>query len=226
MASSKLLTFYRSQVGRKFVTGITGIALMLFVTGHLVGNLLLLGDGTAFNLYGHKLESLGVLLYIIELTLTLILLFHAYIGISIAMEKRRARPQNYEKHVSRGHESRMSASSKSMIWSGLLLLVFIVFHVITMKYGPRYEVMIDGIVVRDLYTLTVETFKNPLYVIGYVVIMALLWMHLRHGFWSAVQSLTLMSPKNEQSIRLFGKVYATALGFGFLFLPIWIYLVK
>jgi succinate dehydrogenase / fumarate reductase, cytochrome b subunit len=226
MASSRLLTFYRSQVGRKFITGLTGVALMGFITGHLIGNFLLLGDGTAFNIYGHRLESLGVILYAIEITLIVITLFHAIIGISIAMEKARARPMGYDKHVSRGNESRMTRASKSMIWSGLILLIFIVFHVITMKYGPYYETTVEGIVVRDLYKLTVETFKNPLYVIGYTVVMLWLWTHLRHGFWSAVQSLTLMSPRNEKTIRFAGKIYAALMGFGFLFLPLWIYFVK
>ena len=224
--ASRLLTFYRSQIGRKFITGLTGVALMLFITGHLVGNFLLLGDGTAFNIYGHKLESLGILLIFIEIVLITITLFHAIIGISIAMEKSRARPKGYEKQVSRGYESRMSAASKSMIWTGLLLLLFIVFHVVTMKYGPRYETPIDGVMMRDLYRLTVDTFKNPLYVILYTAIMLMLWTHLRHGFWSAVQSLTLMRPSNEKSIRFFGKCYATAMGFGFIFLPLWIYFMK
>ena len=82
-----------SQVGRKIMTGITGIGLMLFLIGHLAGNLTLFGESEAFNVYTHTLESLGSLLYVIESGLAFFFLYHAILGISIWRQRKKARPE-------------------------------------------------------------------------------------------------------------------------------------
>jgi succinate dehydrogenase / fumarate reductase cytochrome b subunit len=200
---------------------------MLFVLIHLLGNLqLFLPDqGIGFNSYTEKLESFGKLLWIVEAGLVAIILFHAIIGISIAMEKRRARPEGYAVQKSGGAPSRMSASSKSMIWTGSVLLVFLVVHVATMKYGTYYETMIPGHdePVRDLFRLVIETFQNPLWVAIYVGVMIMLGFHLRHGFWSALQSVGATRPQNSNLIYSIGLVFAILIALGFMVLPIYLY---
>jgi succinate dehydrogenase / fumarate reductase cytochrome b subunit len=92
-----LLQAAQSQVGRKILTGLTGIFLTLFTIVHLVGNLALFDNsGQAFNQYAHTLMSLGPLLYVAEAGLALLFIVHAWIGISIWSKKRKARPVNYE----------------------------------------------------------------------------------------------------------------------------------
>ena len=115
-----------------------------------------------------------------------------------------------------------------MIFTGSLLLVFIIFHVWTFKFGPGisegYVTIVNEEPARDLYRLVVETFKNPLYVVGYSVVMILLGLHLRHGFWSAFQSLGAIRPSARRTLRLVGSVIALLLTIGFLSIPIYIYL--
>src|SRR5680860_661567 len=98
----------KSQVGRKFLTGITGIGLIIFVILHLAGNLKLFGDATAFNEYTYSLESLGWILYLLEIGLAACFLLHAYIGISIWWNRRQARPEGYKKYQTKGGPSHQS----------------------------------------------------------------------------------------------------------------------
>jgi succinate dehydrogenase / fumarate reductase cytochrome b subunit len=219
-----------TTVGKKVLTGFTGIAWILFIIAHLLGNLQLYkqDQGAAFNAYTKFLESQGTLLYIAEAGLVLTLLLHAAIGISIWLGKRRARPVDYVKYASAGEPSAQNLSSRTMIFTGSLLLVFIVFHVWTFKFGPGisegYVTMVNEEPARDLYRLVVETFKNPLYVVGYSVVMLLLGLHLRHGFWSAFQSLGAIRPSARHTFRVVGSIIAILLSIGFLSIPIYIYL--
>jgi succinate dehydrogenase / fumarate reductase cytochrome b subunit len=155
-----------TTVGKKVLTGITGIAWILFTIAHLLGNFqLFLNDGgAAFNAYTKFLESQGVLLYIAEAGLVLTLLLHAAIGINIWLGKRRARPVGYTKYVSAGEPSAQNLSSRTMIVTGSILMIFLVAHIWTFKFGPGmaegYVTTIDGEPARDLYKLVIETFKK------------------------------------------------------------------
>ena len=214
-----------SSIGRKLITGVTGLALILFIVGHLAGNLLLLmPTGELFNIYAHKLASLGVLLYVIEAGLTLFFLTHAYTGIQIARNKAKARPVKYEVYKTQGGKSKQNISSRSMIVTGIVLLVFLVLHLLHFKYGVYHYTEIEGIgKVRDLYKTVVDYFANPLNVAFYVAVMILLGSHLRHGFWSALQSLGAMKPKFSNSIYGFGVILGFVISVGFLVIPIWLY---
>ncbi len=217
-----------STVGKKLIMALTGLAMFLFLIGHLSGNLLLFrGDGTAFNQYSHFLIGLGWLLVAVELVLLAFFLGHAAAGVLTAWGNRKSRPERYNRYASAGEPSRMNVSSKTMIWTGIVLFVFVTLHVYTFKYGPGveqgYVVEIGGERVRDLHRLVIETFQNPLYVLWYVAAMIFLGFHLRHGFWSAFQSLGAYSPRFTPIINWVGYVFAVILGLGFLAIPVWIY---
>jgi succinate dehydrogenase / fumarate reductase cytochrome b subunit len=223
----KLVDALRSQIGKKLLTGVTGIGLMVFVLGHLLGNLQMFIGSEMFNSYGHKLESLGPLLYLIELGLIAFFLSHAALGVSIALKKKKAKPVTYAVQKSAGGASKQSASSRSMMVTGSILLLFTIGHVISFKYGPGikegYVQVINGVEVRDLHRLVVETFANPLYAFGYIAVMLLLGTHLRHGFWSAFQSLGAINKKYSSAIYTLGAVFAAFTALGFLVLPLWIF---
>ena len=104
-----------SQVGRKILTGITGLGLVIFVLVHMTGNLSYFTGNDAYNAYSHFLMSLGPLLYVIEAGLLFFILLHAYLGISIFLGKRRARPEPYRRYRSVGGPSKQTISSRSMI---------------------------------------------------------------------------------------------------------------
>lgn len=218
-----------STVGKKVVMAATGLAMFVFLIGHLAGNLLLFSDDPGpFNQYSHRLISLGGLLVVVELILLAFFLGHIVSGISVTWNNRKSRTSRYEKYKSAGKPSQQTLSSSTMIWTGIILFIFVPLHVYTFKYGPGieqgYVAEVGGERVRDLHRLVAETFQNPIYVLWYVGAMVFMGFHLRHGFWSAFQSLGAYHPRYTPLIRTVGYVLAAVLGLGFLAIPIWIYL--
>ncbi len=203
---------------------LAGLFWILFLIIHLLGNLTILtGRPETLNLYSHKLISTGPLLYLLEGLLAGALLLHIVYGVTVFWDKRRSRPQRYERLRSKGAPSKENISSLTMIYSGVLLFIFLIVHLANFKYGPVYTVEYNGEQVRDLYRLVVEVFHQPLYVLFYVGIMILLFSHLRHGFWSAFQSLGLAHPRYTPLIYGIGIVLALLLGLGYIMVPIYVY---
>lgn len=218
-----LLKALQSQVGRKVLTAVTGIGLMLFIIGHLAGNLTLFGASEAFNAYTFSLESLGWILYIIEFILALGFILHAYVGISIWRKRKKNRPIGYEKYESKGGPSHVTWSSRTMIFTGIVLLVFLVIHLDSFKFAETDMVALEGEQVRDLKALVIEKFQNPLYAFGYTFVMILLGFHLGHGFWSAFTSLTMKHYKMSDFVYTIGIIFAVLMAVGFIFIPLYIY---
>lgn len=213
-----------SQVGRKILTGITGVLLVLFVIVHLLGNLqLLYGDATPFNTYALKLHNFGFLLYTVEVLLALTILLHAYIGITIYLRRKKARKNGYAVYNTKGEPSKQTIGSRSMIVTGLVLLMFLVIHLVQFRFGPAEETMLGPEVARNLYLLVMQTFSNIGWVLFYVGVMLLLAFHLRHGVWSMLQSLGAMRPSWSKGIHAFALLLGLLLAVGFLILPVVIY---
>lgn len=207
---------------------LTGLGLFGFICVHLLGNFSFYVGAEAFNLYTYKLASLGPLLYLVEIGLILIFVCHSIFAIAVWRDNQNARSVKYDSTKNAGSPSLKTISSRSMIYTGVLVLIFVIIHVKTFKYGPSIQ---EGYVfaseagdIRDLYRLVVEIFRQPLYVIFYVVLMILMGYHLRHGFWSAFQSLGTMHPKYTKAIYSLGIFLAIVIAFGFLFLPVYVFL--
>lgn len=220
----RLLAFYASPVGRKVWTGITGLALTIFVLVHMIGNLSYFAiDPDAYNLYSNFLLSLGPVLYLIEAVLLVFFVFHVTLGIGIWMRTRMARKVNYERYATKGKPSLQGVSSRSMIITGIVLFVFVIVHLASFKFGTYYETTIAGETVRDLRRLLEEKFVTPTYAFGYTAVMLLLALHLRHGFWSALQSIGAMKPRWTPVIYTLGTILGLLIAIGFLVLPLYIY---
>lgn len=225
---SSTQTIVWSSVAKKFINAITGLGLCIFIVIHLLGNLALLtGKAEAFNTYSHFLLGLGTLIYAVEIGLVLFFLFHMFTAVTVWWDQQMARPQSYKMTAAAGKPSKKTISSRTMIYTGAILLIFTILHLITFKYGPGikegYVVTIDGVVMRDLYRLTIEVFHKPGYVIWYVAAMGLLGFHLRHGFWSAFQSLGMNHPRWTPVIYAIALLFALIMAFGFIILPVVIY---
>lgn len=220
-----LLEAARSQIGRKFLTGITGVVLIIFVISHLIGNLTLFSSNPqGFNEYTYALESLGILLYIAEAGLVLVFGIHAYLGLNIWWKRRKVRPQKYEVYSSKGGASKQGLSSRSMAFTGAVLLIFLFIHLGTFKFGlTEPTVLSGGQEGRDLKTLVIDTFQDPLYAFSYTFVMVLLGIHLGHGVWSSFTSLTMKDSKLSALIYSAGVVIGILLAVGFLFIPLYIY---
>jgi len=233
-----------SSVGKKVITGITGLLLVGFVIAHLVGNMTLFipDGGHAFNAYAHFLETAvhGWLLIAFEVGLIAVFLFHMVAAVTVAVkDKTGARPKGYAVTKDAGGKSRKSLSSRSMIITGVVLIVFVVLHVNMFKFADHtlisYE---DGRAVpvtveegaghpegavKDLYAVVVTEFNKPLVAAFYVLVMILLGMHLRHGFWSAFQSLGWNSDRHMELMQGAARAVSVLLAVGFLILPLFIF---
>lgn len=217
----------RSSIAKKFLNGLTGGGLVLFVVIHLVGNLLILVGADAFNSYAHKLESLGPVLIILELGLAVFFLVHIGSALMVYFDKVRARPRRYAVSRNAGGASRKTISSQTMIYTGVILLFFVPWHVLSLKFGPGmqqgYVAVVDGIPMRDLYRLVIEYFQDPWHVGIYVLVMLLLGLHVRHGFWSMWQSLGAYHPRWTPIWYAGGVLVGFILALGFLLIPVWAY---
>jgi succinate dehydrogenase / fumarate reductase cytochrome b subunit len=222
------LKAFNSTVSRKLIMGFTGLGLVGFIIMHLLGNLSLYLPGSEhFNAYVEKLHSFGNLLVAAEVGLAAMILIHAYFAILITWGNHEARPVKYAVVKSKGDPSRSNISSRNMIITGLVLFGFLILHIWQFRFGPGiaagYVTQLDGKDARDLHRLVTETFHNPLYVGVYVAVMFFLGAHLRHGFWSAFQSLGAMTPQLSKPIYCVGLFFGVIMALGFLMIPLWIY---
>ena len=218
-----------TSVAKKVWNGITGLGLALFVVFHLAGNLTLFFGAKEFNGYADFITHLmhGTFIYLAEAGLILFFLVHVATALSVRLGGRDARPQPYATNADAGGASRKSFSSKTMLVSGVLLFAYLVYHVKHFKFGPGldegYVTMLHGEEVRDMYRLVVEEFNKPLITFGYVAFMIFLGLHLRHGIWSAFQSVGATSRKLVPLLYIGGGLLAALLAAGFIALPLYIY---
>lgn len=225
---NKWLAALTSPVGKKILTGITGIGLVIFIIEHMTANLSYFStEPNAYNRYADFLMGLGPLIYTLEIGLLIFFVVHAVVGINIYLKKRKARTSKYAEYRSVGKPSMQTFSSRTMIYTGIVLLVFLVIHLWSFKFGPGveegYVVTVDGEPIRDLQRLMEEKFNEPLYAFGYPIVMILLGFHLRHGIWSAFQSLGAMNPRLTPVVYTIGTIVAILVALGFLILPLYIY---
>lgn len=217
-----------SSLGKKLLNGATGVLLLLFIVGHLAGNLTIFAGKDALNAYAATTHSLGGLLIAIELALGAVFLLHAVSAILVWRDNRRARSVRYSQMRSQGGSSKQTVASRSMIVTGLVLLVFLVIHLWQFRFGPGeaqgYVASLDGREVWDLHRIVVEVFKQPAWVAFYMVVMLLLGLHLRHGFWSAFQSIGALNPRLRPFAFSAGVVFAVVIAAGFFVLPLFVYL--
>lgn len=214
---------FSSSVGTKLLIGFTGLLLFAYLILHLVGNLIVFGGQDAFNHYAHMLVS-NPLVVPAEIALALFFVVHIYKTVTMWAANQRARPQGYQMKEWAGYKSRKSLASTTMIWTGLVILVFVVIHLAQMKFGAWYQ--IGDPPIRDLYRTEVEVFSSPLWVAIYVVCMVLVGFHLRHGISSAFQSLGADHPLYARHLVVIGTILAILIGGGFAVIPIWVYLTR
>ena len=215
---------FSSSVGTKLLIGLTGLGLFAYMVLHLVGNALIFAGPDLFNEYSHKLIS-NPLLLPVELGLLLIFLLHVYKAITNYFANAAARPVRYAKKHRAEHTSRKSVASSTMLWSGLIIFVFIIVHVWQFRFGTYYETG-GEIPIRDLARTEFEVFSQPVWVALYVVATLLVGLHLRHGIASSFQSIGLDHPVYTRRLTMWGIFFAVLIGVGLAIIPVWVYLTQ
>src|SRR5437763_10019732 len=202
------------------IVALTGAILMLFVIGHLLGNLQIFLGPRWVNDYAQHLRDLGLLLWLVRTTLLIAVFLHIYFTISVALDNRRARPQRYRKR----DYIKASYASRHMVISGVVVLAFIVFHLLhftARKFNPRFPLLKnDPLNHYDVYSMMVYGFQNVYVSIFYVIGLFLLTLHLTHGSSSFFQSLGLNDRKLTPRLALGGRIFAWLLFAGYTSIPI------
>jgi succinate dehydrogenase / fumarate reductase cytochrome b subunit len=194
--------------------GLTGLGALGFLVSHLSGNMIYyLGEG-AFNAYAAKLHSIPIL-PLAELGLVGLFLTHMAFGVWLTLENWYARPVRYKKDVSAGGSN---IASSTMIWSGLLIFIFMALHVFGMKFSDVSALTAYGKVTAILTNISL--------MIAYVVGVVALGFHIFHGAASLFQSLGLRYPKYDPWVDGISRLAALGIAFGFISIPLFIYFVK
>lgn len=217
-----LTSYYASSIGKKIIVAVSGLILLLFLAGHLVGNLLIFLGAHAINDYAVWLHELGhgAGIWVARAVLLTMLVAHVVTTISLVRQNRAARGERYQ------HEATIQASGSSriMVWSGIIILVFVVYHIMHFTLGIGNEYYAGGYNTEDghhdVYRMVIDGFSVWYVSAFYIFAMALLCSHLSHGFASVFQTLGCNSERTRPIIRGAGLLYAGVIFFGNISIPI------
>jgi succinate dehydrogenase / fumarate reductase cytochrome b subunit len=212
LTDERAARFYDSTIGKKVVMAVSGIALFLFVVAHLLGNLQFFEGPEKMNAYGRFLRIEPTLLWAARIGLLVMVLAHIWSSIQLALRKQEARPVGYVKKKAIAS----SYASRTMYWSGPIVAVFIIYHLLDFTFGTLNPGYREGAVYENI----VRSFSNPIVALFYIVAMAMLCTHLWHGLWSMFQSLGLASPAHKPLIQRLAAVIAVLIFLGFSSIPL------
>jgi succinate dehydrogenase / fumarate reductase, cytochrome b subunit len=222
MSASALVSYVNTTVGRKFIMALSGLGLAGFVMGHMAGNMLIFAGAEAYNTYGHTLTH-SPIYPVIAVGLLACIVVHAFMGFLLQRQNMEARGgQGYAMPAEFAGKG-TPVSSKTMIFSGTILFVFIWTHLMNFKWGTHYTITHSGVEMRDLHRLIIEKFQNLYYVVGYTVALIALAFHLKHGVNSLFQSLGFNHPRYTPLIKNIGILYAIVVAAGFISQPLYVY---
>jgi succinate dehydrogenase cytochrome b subunit len=215
-----LSAFCHSSIGKKMIVAVTGVILILFVIGHLLGNLQIFLGPEWINAYSQHLRDLGPLLWIIRAFLLTTVVLHIYFTIQLAIDNRRARPESYINK----ENVKATFASRHMVMSGLIVLAFIIYHLahFTVRVtDPRFGLLkADPLGHYDVYSMMVYGFQNVYVSTFYAIGLFLLTLHLSHGASSFFQSLGLNNKKLNPRLAFAGRVFAWLLFAGYTSIPV------
>ena len=212
--------FCHSSVGRKMIVAVTGVILIVFVIGHLLGNLQIFLGPEWINAYSQHLRDLGPILWMIRAFLLASVILHIYFTILLAIENRRARPEAYRDR----NYVKASWASRHMVVSGLVVLSFIIFHLLhftARRFNPQFPLLkLDPLNRYDVYSMMVYGFQNVYVSAFYIVGLFLLTLHLTHGSSSFFQSLGLNDERLSPKLAIGGRIFAWLLFVGYASIPL------
>jgi succinate dehydrogenase / fumarate reductase, cytochrome b subunit len=213
--------FYRSAVGKKWVMAVTGILLMGYVFFHMLGNLKVYLGAEDLNHYGEWLRDLlvpffprTVTLWLLRIGLTAAFVFHIHAAYGLTRINREARAAGG--YISKRDYQAANAASRSMRWTGVVVLLFLIFHLADLTWGTVNPDFVRG----DVYRNLVASFERPGVSAIYIVANLALGLHLFHGAWSMFQSLGVNNPKWNSWRRGFAVGFAAIVTVGNLTFPI------
>lgn len=221
---------FKSSLGKKFVMAATGGLLVLFVVGHLVGNLQIFGAPEQINTYAHFLKSKPLMLWGVRFGLLAIVALHIITAVQLSLQNKEARPVGYAVDPVYGS----TWQSRYMLVSGSVIAAFILYHLAhftALLPGingvgdfSKLKTVLHGETVSDVYAMMILGFQVWWVTLFYLVAQALLFIHLGHGLASSFQTFGLRDPVWWPRIRCFARAASIAIFIGYAVIPISIYL--
>lgn len=208
---------------QKAVVALSGLLFVLFLIGHLAGNLLIFTGPLGFNKYAQGLRDLGPLLWIFRIVLVASLFLHVTLTVKLRGRMADARPVEYAKKT----PVASTLFSRSMMYTGLTILAFVIFHLAHLTWGKvqpeQYSgtfILPDGRAVHDVYKMTVAGFNTLWISIIYVACVSMVMLHLQHAIQSAVQTLGFRHPRYTPMVLKTGAAISLIVWLGFLSIPV------
>ncbi|MCG7525305.1 succinate dehydrogenase [Streptomyces sp. OfavH-34-F] len=212
-------TLWGSTVGKKAIMAVSGLVMLLYLVAHMIGNLKIFFGSDEFNGYAHWLRVMGepVLhrewaLWIVRVVLLAAVVLHAVSAYQLSRRDLRARPSRY---VHR--RPRASYATRTMRYGGVILGLFIVWHILDLTTGTVHP---GGFRSGHPYQNVIDTFSTWYGNVIYIVAMLALGLHIRHGFWSAAQTLGAGRASRDRALKTLANVLALVLTAGFISVPV------
>jgi succinate dehydrogenase / fumarate reductase, cytochrome b subunit len=221
-ATNRLMSIWASVIGKKIVMAVTGAVFFLFLIAHVLGNLKIFLGANEINAYSRFLREVGwpelgygQLLWIVRSVLLICIVLHVTAAIQLTLINWRARPVDYKekKHLE------ATWGSRTMIWGGLLLVIFIVFHILHFTAG-LVGFQPDQFEHLAVYQNVIAGFSVWPVALFYIVAMGALCLHMDHGIWSAFQTLGWATVQNTKNLKIFSRLIAILIFIGFVSVPI------
>lgn len=207
--------FWQSTNGKKIVMAVTGFILFLFVIGHLLGNLLVFSGPARYNSYAAILHFDDTLLWIARIILIGSVVLHIVATVQLALRNKAARPVGY----ARKKAINSSYASRTMYWSGPIILAFVIFHLLEFTSGTIHPNSV--FIPHDVYHNVLAGFQVWWVSAWYIFALILLGFHLRHGLWSMLQSFGMpQSPARERVLKRTALAISAVIVIGYILIPI------
>ena len=214
LRENRVVSFWHSTTGKKIVMAVTGAILFIFVIGHMLGNLQVFEGPEKINAYGRFLHNLGEILWAERIGLLAAVVLHITATVQLALRNKAARPVEY----SRRKAINSSYASRTMYWSGPIVLAFVIFHLLHLTAG----ILVPGaaFIEGDVYHNVVAGFQVWWVSAWYVFSICLLGLHLRHGIWSMFQSVGFNHPRYTPILKSVAVWIAVIIVLGYISIPI------
>lgn len=216
------MEFLNTSIGRKIVMAVTGLSMVLFTVIHLLGNSSIFVGPSGINAYAEHLHSMPLPVIMgFRAVMLCLFLVHVIYGIQLTIENRGGRPSNYAVKATR----KATFASENMIWTGLLLLAFIVYHLLhfTFRVTPGLTLVNDAAGHFNVFAMVASSFSNFAGAGLYAAAMVVLFMHLYHGVQSLFQTFGLANDNTLPTITKAGALVALVLFVGFVAIPMSIF---
>lgn len=215
-----MFRFLKSSIGRKQIVAVSGLAMVGFLLAHLSGNFLIFKGPDALNSYSDFLHSLGALLWVARIGLIVAFVAHFGLIIQLVIENRRARGSQYAKAIG---ASTRNFATQTMRYSGLLIFVYIFWHLYDFTYTPKlpFNSTVNGEFL-GLYGLVWNSFLVPARSIFYIVTMVSIGFHLNHGISSTMQSFGFNHPVYTPIIKKTGIALSVLVAIGYSTIPVYV----